>query len=78
MDPSTLMEGFNKKTGVVLILKTEIKLKSKLGPFRIDVFIDEYWAVASSSPNVRAVYIIEDSSRRYYYFYYLKKNMIIT
>ena len=40
------MEGFNKKIGVVLILKTEIKLKCKLGPFRIDVSIDEYWAVA--------------------------------
>ena len=30
MDPFTLMVGFNKKFGVVLILKTEIKLKSEL------------------------------------------------
>ena len=30
MDPFTLMVGFNKKFGVVLILQTEIKLKSEL------------------------------------------------
>ena len=30
MDPFTLMVGFSKKFGVVLILQTEIKLKSEL------------------------------------------------
>ena len=44
MDPFTLMVGFNKKFGVVLILQTEIKLKSELKrKFEFFLSLDDGW-----------------------------------